>query len=429
MVDETECASGQPPQTPGRRKEIPMLKPSLQLCLLVCGALIAQDSIAQGEIASAFIANRDGDTVSVVPIPLRDPPIIKVIAVNETPFGAEVSEDLGRIYITSRGEDDGQFQPIGVHSLEVLGFATGGFIGRLGALAVNPKARFVCGISASEPIVWITSEGPGGRFLVSASSSTGGSGGCVKDLGPIPSIDPSDHTLVGLAVTSTSKIYISDKEENVVHLYDAENDVISDLDPVVPNARFGRMTLSPDERRLYVLEEGSVGSVSVYSTVSNVLVCRIGLDPFPFDLALSPTGDELYVSHGSGQLTLLEVEDLSVCTDTALRRRVLNLTSGGFGLGGVSVTPGGTAAFVTDPENNEVLVIELLGDIFDPSNELNVITVSDPSFDFPVSAGSFIAPTTGLGFPAIPTLGEYGLSVLMLLLLGVGLIMARRKRQ
>ncbi len=113
------------------------------------------------------------------------------------------------------------------------------------------------------------------------------------------------------------------------------------------------VALSPDSQRVYVTTEGIDGGVSVIDTGTQKLITTISLGSSPTDIAISPDGAWAYVAMND------EAGTISII-DTAA-----NAFTGSLPVGdhpqGVAITPDGTKLYVTNAFSNTVSVFDLSG--------------------------------------------------------------------
>jgi YVTN family beta-propeller protein len=211
-------------------------------------------SQAQQQVLRAFTANFGSDNVSVVDIQIKaadQPPelrVVETIKVGRQPTSLDFDPNSNRLYVNNFGDNS-------VSVIEVK--ATG--------------SRVIATIGGFREPIFVRISPDGKRGYVS-----------------------SQRRGQGVAVFDTAK-----------------NAIIGRID--LPNVELRRLALSPDGKRLYVAVRTDffgTGEIAVIDTESLQVIQRYRTEPFPLEIAVTPNGRCLVITHSvPNRVSLMDATD------------------------------------------------------------------------------------------------------------------------
>jgi YVTN family beta-propeller protein len=209
---------------------------------------------AQQQVLRAFTANFGSDDVSVVDIQIKaadQPPelrVVETIKVGRQPTSLDFDPNSNRLYVNNFGDNS-------VSVIEVK--ATG--------------SRVIATIGGFREPIFVRISPDGKRGYVS-----------------------SQRRGQGVAVFDTAK-----------------NAIIGRID--LPNVELRRLALSPDGKRLYVAARTDIlgtGQIAVIDTESLQVIQRYRTEPFPLEIAVTPNGRCLVITHSvPNRVSLMDATD------------------------------------------------------------------------------------------------------------------------
>jgi DNA-binding beta-propeller fold protein YncE len=209
---------------------------------------------AQQQVLRAFTANFGSDDVSVVDIQIKaadQPPelrVVETIKVGRQPTSLDFDPNSNRLYVNNFGDNN-------VSVIEVK--ATG--------------SRVIATIGGFREPIFVRISPDGKRGYVS-----------------------SQRRGQGVAVFDTAK-----------------NAIIGRVD--LPNVELRRLALSPDGKRLYVAVRTDffgTGEIAVIDTESLQVIQRYRTEPFPLEIAVTPNGRCLVITHSvPNRVSLMDATD------------------------------------------------------------------------------------------------------------------------
>ena len=265
---------------------------------------------------------------------------------------------------------------------------------------VAPMLSFLVALSAgwagAQPFAYVTNRGSNNVSVIDTATNT------------VVASVPVGTEPVGVAVTPAgTRVYVTSLNlpsgGNVSVIATATNAVVATVP--VGDSPWG-VAVTPAGNRVYVANLFS-NTVSVIDTATNTVVATVPVGTGPFGVAVTPTGARVYVAHSSNY------NNVSVI-DTATNTVVATVPVGSFPFG-VAVTPAGTRVYVanasvpTPPPTDDVSVIDTI---------TNTVVATVPVGRGPIAFGIFIAQES-VPTP-VPTLSEWGMILLVLLLLTLG---------
>ena len=191
------------------------------------------------------------------------------------------------------------------------------------------------------------------RIFVTHAQQTGGQ---------VTSIDVlTQEPLATIEVGATPLDMVLSPDEKNLYVTNATGRSVSVIDPEIPRQRwklpvrtagegpFG-IAISPDGTKLYLTDPGGA-QVIIIDADRGTEHNRIPTVSLPRSLALSPNGQHLYVAGFEGNITLIDTHTLQVL-------RTIN-TSPALGIYRIIINASGTHAFLTDPIDDNLLVLDL----------------------------------------------------------------------
>ncbi|WP_146107897.1 PxKF domain-containing protein [Actinokineospora auranticolor] len=117
-------------------------------------------------------------------------------------------------------------------------------------------------------------------------------------------------------------------------------------------------------------------TVSVVDITNNAITATIAVGDTPYRMAMTPSGDTLYVTHGIGELSVIDTANNAVLTITGFVHTAA-----------VAVRPDGARAYVSSYTNGTISVVD---------TATNTITQTFGGFDVPtaIAFGTGTANTT-----------------------------------
>jgi len=331
-------------------------------------ALLALVCIASAQ-PFAYIANYNGNTISVVDLATNTVTGTITANVGQGPNGVAVSPDGSTVYVTNS---------LG-NSISVIKAGSPSVVTATIAVGTAPQ-----GIAVS----------PDGKYVYVANYGNAANNGG----NTVSVIQTSTNTIIatvpvgtkpyGLAVTpDNSAVYVADSGTTTVSVIQTSTNTATAT--ITVGTKPMDVAVSPDGSTVYVTNQGS-NTISVINAKSNVVTATIPNWPGaanPIGLATSPEGNTLYVADSNGWVTVIDINPNSATFNTP--------TWGVNTLGapyGIEVSPDGKYLYVT----NEGGVNQLL--IFDTEQPNPHQILADvampfiPGFNSPASLGKFIGP-------------------------------------
>ncbi len=306
-----------------------------------------------------FVTNQKDNTVSVIDA-VAGQSVVAILAVGKTPTGVAVSPDGSSAYVANHGDDSLSVIHIDMEELSnstVTSFAVGK---NPAGVAVSPDGDYV----------YITNEGDGTVSVATVSE-----------------IETYDETIFPLAIKLAPS---------------------PDTQLRMP---YG-VAVSPDGSYVYVANGGdgtvSVATVSEIDTYDETNVPRViplkspaNVQLMPYGVAVSPTGDYVYVSNSrKGRKGTVSIIHRSVEADADVHSKVGKVTVGKKP-SGIAATPDGNEIYVTNRGNSTAA-----GTVSVVTNDGEVTTLSTLDVVEPTGLGQFIgeiAPRQPTEFTATAT--------------------------
>jgi YVTN family beta-propeller protein len=207
-----------------------------------------------------------------------------------------------------------------------------------------------------------------------------------------------------------TKAYVADQVENAVYVIDTATVTISDVIPVPGGSLVRNVTVAPNGQFVYVASTGS-NIVTVIDTLTDTVIDTVTVGDSPRNIAFTPDSALAYVANGSS-------DDVSVIR-TSDHTTIATIPTGQDTPHGADITPDGQFAYITAIFSDDVAVIRT------SDNEVIDIITGD-RLDGLVDNGTFIvnAPAP---LRSIPTLGEWGMIVLIALMGVAGILVLGRR--
>ena len=346
--------------------------PSLVLLLIVTGAVAAHPADA-GPLA--YVPSLSGGSVAVVDTDTHA--VLAMPFVGFLPFGAAVSPDASRVYVTTSA------------GLAIMDAAT------YAVMTTIPTGAVSSGVAVTPDggKVYVTNQGSDSVSVIDTLTESVVTTISVP-AGPIGIAITPDGT--SAYVTS---LFGASHEHSTVTVISTADDAVRTSVPlgVIPFA----VAVSPDGSRVYVSNfygddptHASSGTVSVIDTASNSVTETLTVGSGPLNVAVSRDGARLYVANDCG--TTLPCDNGRLGASMV---SVVDLASGALraniavdhGVEGMASTPDGCELFVTnfcgaDPECTGPGTVSVLSTVTD------TVVASVPIGSEPLSWGNFIAP-------------------------------------
>jgi YVTN family beta-propeller protein len=185
-----------------------------------------------------------------------------------------VSPDRDRAYVTTVARD--------ANAVTVIDTATNTVVATV-PVQIGPYGAAVTPDSSR---VWVTNVTVGWPDAVTViDAATNAIVGLIPILG-----EPR-----GVAVTPAgTEVYVAAQDVNIVAVI---NEAGLSRDASIPANSPTGVAVSPDGGKLYVTNEGGSNTVSVFETVTNLVVATIPVGLSPAGVAVSPDGSRLYVTN------------------------------------------------------------------------------------------------------------------------------------
>ncbi|MEW6144522.1 MAG: IPTL-CTERM sorting domain-containing protein [Thermodesulfobacteriota bacterium] len=353
---------------------------ALYLCLLFSPLFTVFSAYAQ---PVAYIGSNNNNYVSIVDVPTN-----QIVYIFRLQNGSSAD--------TSDVSSDSRFIYYGGNTVTAIDTSDASIAG---AVAVGNAGSNGIAVSPDGSTVYVTSSITDTLTVIRTSDFT------VIDSIPMGAgPDNLDFTPDG------TKAYVADQVENAVYVIDTASVTISDVIPVPGGSLVRNVTVAPNGQFVYVASTGS-NIVTVIDTLTDTVIDTVTVGSSPRNIAFTPDSALAYVANGNSS-------DVSVIR-TSDHTTVDTIPTGQDTPHGADITPDGQFAYITAIFSDDVAVIRT------SDNEV-IDTISGGQLDGLVDNGTFIvnAPAPS---KSIPTLGEWGMMV-MVAILGLAGFITLRKR-
>ena len=339
--------------------------------------LISIPIFLNGQVHHAYIPNITSDDVTVIDLQTNE--VVATIPVVETPFGIDFSPDCSLAYVAHFGQD----------SIAVINTQTQTVVDWIAEIGTSPRR---INITPDGSKAYVSDAFDVRLYFVDLTDNSFTSE-------PVSS-SPSD---VVFTPDGSTAFVVRNKFNGTVDVYDVATDSktneISILqDPI-------GIDITPDGTTLFVANFGS-DTVSVIDVASETVTNQIEVGVEPFDVEITPDGSKVYVTNTDDNT----VSVIRTATETV----VATITVGTFP-NAIDFTKDGATAYVTNRNSNNISVIDVASD--SESSQISVGVGIGPA-----GVGNFICE---MEVAIVPTLSEWSLIVLALLLVIVGVVFLR----
>jgi YVTN family beta-propeller protein len=349
---------------------VPKMISSLKLLGFVCLFLSLSDQLSAQPFA--YLPNFFSDNVSVIDLATNSE--IATIPVGFGPFGVAVNADGSRVYVTNQSSS----------SVSVIDAATNSVIATIG-VGSAPEGVAVSLVGK----VYVANAADNTVSIINAATNT------------VITTLPVGETPHGILVSpNRSMVYVSNFVSGDVTVIDAFTDAVVATIPVGAGPQ--GLATSPRGFEVYVANRFS-SDISVIDAATNTVKATInnGLGTIPFDLAASPSGLTLYATNlGAGSVSVID----------ATTNMLTGTIPVGAGPRGISFTTDGAALIVANGDNGTASVINAA---------TNTVAATVTVGNTPIAFGVSVAPPPPP--PAIPTLGQWGMILFLLINMVLGL--------
>ncbi len=327
---------------------IPVRRAVWAVVALAASTLLLAAAPAQAAQGRAYVANSASDTVSVVDTATNT--VITTIPVGNGPEGLAVTPDGTRVYVPNW--EDGTVSVISTTSNTVVATVTVGGAPRSAAISPDGTRAWVVGF--------------GGVHVIDTATNT--------VVGTVPGVPFALDVAFSPDGTRAYLTYLA--EDEVLAVVDTTTLAVVAQPPIGHNSV--EVEVSPDGSRVYVL--GQNFDVRMFDTATNTQVGQVLL-PRVMDLVASPDGARLYVVQGGSQPTLLVLDaaTLAVLTRVPLDAAPLNFVPWG-----VAVSPTGDRVYVTGPAGPTGVVVV----VDTATNTVTTVTVGSRPLNVAVTSAT-----------------------------------------
>ena len=276
---------------------------------------VVPSNISTLSSAQAAAASPDGRVVYLLTDRLH---VIDMVTMTETgsfmlglsPMAAAFTPDGRRAYIVNGGS---------AASISVVDVTTDSVIGSPIDLPDFSNPRYI-EITPDGLMAYVTSDL--GVFPVNLATSTAGS---VMSTGPLNGIAilPDGHTA-----------FVAERNADQVRVIDLGTGIVDPTPIPVGDMPFS-VVLSPDATVIYVVNNASVGSVSVIDVATRAVVATVGAGIYPGAVSFTPDGRYAYVPNNDSN----DVTVIDVTTHTPLAGSPFPVGSDPSGTGANFITP------------------------------------------------------------------------------------------
>ena len=331
----------------GRTAARPAGRPVLTVVALAAATLLLTVGASPASAAPgrAYVANSASDTVSVVDTATNT--VITAIPVGNGPEGLAVTPDGTRVYVPNW--EGGTVSVISTTSNTVVATVTVG--GEPRSVAISPDGTRA----------WVT--GHGGVHVIDTATNT--------VVGTVPGVPFAFDVAFSPDGTRAYLTYLAVDE--VLAVVDTTTLAVVAQPPIGHNSV--EVEVSPDGSRVYVL--GQAFDVRMFDTATNTQVGQVLL-PRVMDLVASPDGARLYVLEAGSQPTLLV---LDAATLAVLTRVPLGVN---FSAWGMAVSPTGDRVYVTGPAGSTGLLVV----VDTATNTVTTVTVGSRPLNVAVTSAT-----------------------------------------
>ncbi|MEP7208079.1 MAG: IPTL-CTERM sorting domain-containing protein [Casimicrobiaceae bacterium] len=332
------------------------LRTAARRCL--AGALVVASALAVNAAHAApfaYVPNAFSGNVSVIDI--ATDAVIATIPVGTTPRGAGFTPDGTRVYVTNQGADTVSAISTAtntvVATIPVPTQPIGAVVTPDGTRVYVGSGITVTVISTATNTVLATIPISSGSFIYGIAITPDGSRVYVADLftNNIWVISTATNTVVatialattastGIAVTPDgSRVYVANFNGNSVSVIDTATNTVTATVPLSAGAAPEGIAITPDGTRVYVANNGP-NQVSIISTATNTVTGNVPVGLGPAGLAVTPDGARVYVANSVGN-------SVSVIA-TATNSVTATVPVGSFPVGiGLFITPGSGVVVAT----------------------------------------------------------------------------------
>ena len=336
--------------------------------------------------AAVYVSNVDDDTISVI-----DPAtntVIQTISVGNEPRDLASTPSGDRIYVPNRHSDD----------VSVISTATNTVSATIADASFDEP--YAAAVTSDGTEVWVVNKKGGGSTTGSVTIIS-----VATNMVTATIDDPCFSSPEGIALNAVSaRAYVVNRESNTVCVVNTTTRTVLASVDVGSRPRYAVVT--PDGASVYV--SGSpIAKINTATNTPTLLADTAGRN-----MDINPAGTKVYVARkSSGQVLIINTATDGV---TALTLTGASNPSGTYA---VAVEPVTGRAYVTEEDDDEVYVIDTATDTQVTGAGLPIAVGRTPRAI--AAAAAMVMPPAAP--EAIPTLGRWGIVILILLIAGVGL--------
>ena len=319
----------------------------------------------------AYITNQTSKNVSV--INLANNTVVATIPVGGDPYGAVVSPDGSRAYVTSSN-----------NVVSVINTSTNTIIS---TIPVGTSVVGIC-ISPDGSNVYVANAGSANVSVINTATNT------------VSGVISTGAEPYGLAVSPDgSRLYVCSASQDILWVINTATKATIASIPVGREPE--QISVSPDGSLVYVLNV-THGDISVINTSSNTVTSTISLGQICGSIVLSPDGSRLYATPSSGVYTI----------NAATHAVISRVTLAGYPEG-LSLNADGSRLYADDPGSGTVAVFNTATNALIANVPVGTSPVSLGSNSFVGHAGTCAGPPVNFHitvYPVISTLASLSLS-------------------
>ena len=285
------------------------------------------------------------------------------VSISDMPLKLAISPDKQMLLAVSGGFDDTGLSLLDIHSRTVKQFIP------------LPEVWNGLAFSRDGRRIFVSGGDSGKIYLFDYGDEKATAAGTVS-----PSAMSADVFLAGMAVNPKSgKVYVCNEGGNEIWVL---NEQTLALEAVVPVGEYPHSCIfGADQRHLYVSNWGA-RSVSVVDTQTNRRVRDIPVGIRPNDMALAQDGRLFVACSGDNTVHVIQTRALEdLAPDASPSRRLPENTREiistslypespeGSTPDGVAVAPDGKTLFIANADNNNIMVVDISGDLSDDARQ------------------------------------------------------------
>ena len=271
-----------------------------------------------GTNSYAYVTNSGSNSVSV--IDEADNSVVATIPVGRYPYGVAITPDGAFAYVANYYDN----------TVSVIATATATVVATV-PVGANPSG---VAVTPDGKLAYVTDYGANRVSVITTADNKVAATILVGD-GPLRVAITPDGTAV----------YIANYPANTISVISTSSNAVT---ATIPIGNPYDLAISPDGSRLYATRNyvGFNASMSVIDTATNTIKSTLGLQTYPFGIALSADEAFAYITE-AGQMDIVETATNSVLMTIPL----------GPNENGVTLTPDGAFLYVANTGNNSVSVI------------------------------------------------------------------------